>query len=124
MQPLLFSQTTWKSPTFKPEPLRSVMVLAQVEDRSAKQQLEDFTVKFLTDKGIKAVSAYATLKRTKFATKEDFLAYTDSLGVDGLLVYAVEDAENSDFPRVKAPVECRSGQPTRLRPTCGAPRIR
>ena len=89
----LFSQTTWKSPTFKPESLRSVMILAQVEDKTAKQQLEDFTVKYLTDKGIRAVAAYTTLKRIKFATREDFLAYTDTLGVDGLLVYAVEDAE-------------------------------
>jgi hypothetical protein len=92
-QPFLFSQTTWKSPDYKPAAIRSVMVLAQVEDRVAKQQLEDFTVKFLTDKGIKAVAAYSILKRTKFATKEDFLAYTDSLEVDGLLVYSVEDAE-------------------------------
>ena len=69
------------------------MVLAQVEDKAAKKQLEDFTVKFLTDKGVRAVASYSTLKRTKFATREDFLAYTDSLDVDGLLVYSVEDAE-------------------------------
>ena len=94
-QPILFSQTTWKTPTYKPESLRSVMVLAQVEDKAAKKQLEDFTVKFLTDKGIQAVAAYLTLKRAKFATREDFLAYTDTLGVDGLLVYAVEDAEKA-----------------------------
>lgn len=92
-QPILFSQTTWKSPGYKPEAMRSVMVLAQVEDKAAKKQLEDFTVKFLTDKGIKAVAAYLTLKRSKFASREDFLAYTDSLDVDGLLVYSVEDAE-------------------------------
>jgi len=92
-QPVLFSQTTWKSPNYKQESLRSVMVLAQVEDKAAKKQLEDYTVKLLTDKGIQAVAAYSTLKRTKFSTKEDFLTHTDSLGVDGLLVYEVEDAE-------------------------------
>jgi hypothetical protein len=91
--PILFSQTTWKTPAYKPESLRSVMVLAQVEDKAAKKQLEDFTVRFLTEKNIRAVSAYSTLKRTKFSTREDFLAYTDSLDVDGLLVYSVEDAE-------------------------------
>jgi len=93
VQPVLFSQTTWKSTDFKPETMRSVMVLAQVEDKAAKKQLEDFTVKFLTDKGIQAVAAYSIMKRTKFTSKEDFLTHTDSLGVDGLLVYEVEDAQ-------------------------------
>lgn len=91
----LIAQTTWKSPTFKPEAMRKVMVYAKVADEMARKQLEDFTVKMLSDKGIPAVTAYSTLKRTKFATKEDFIAYADTLGVDGLLVYEVESAEKT-----------------------------
>ena len=90
---VLIAQTTWKSPAFKPEAMRKVMVYAKVVDEMVRKQLEDFTVKMLSDKGIPAVTAYSTLKRTKFATREDFIAYADTLQVDGLLVYEVEDAE-------------------------------
>ena len=69
------------------------MVYAKVIDEMARKQLEDFTVRQLTDKGIPSVAAYSTLTRTHFPTREDFLAYTDSIQVDGLLVYEVEDAE-------------------------------
>lgn len=93
LQPVLFSQTTWKSPGYKPETLRRVMVLAKITDVTARQQLEEFTVKFLTDKGIEAVAAYSDLKQTRFVTREAFLAYADSIRVDALLVFNVEDAE-------------------------------
>jgi hypothetical protein len=92
-QPVLFSQTTWKSPSYKPEAFRKVMIYAKVLDVAARKQLEDFTVKFLIDKGIDAVAAYSTLTRTKFETREAFLAYADSIHVDALLAFEVEDAE-------------------------------
>jgi hypothetical protein len=92
-QPVLFSQTTWKSPDYQPEPLRRVMILAKVTDVEARRQLEDFTVKFLADKGIEAVAAYSNLSRTRFGTREEFLAYADSIRVDALLVFSVEDAK-------------------------------
>jgi hypothetical protein len=92
-QPVLFSQTTWKSPGYKPEALRKVMIYAKISDVAARKQLEDFTAKFLADKGIEAVAAYSTLKRTKFDTRDAFLAYTDSLSVDAILVFNVEDAQ-------------------------------
>jgi hypothetical protein len=92
-QPVLFSQTTWKSPGYKPEAMRRVMVYAKITDVTARRQLEDFTAKFLADKGIDAVAAYSTLTRTKFDTREAFLAYTDSIRVDAILAFNVEDAQ-------------------------------
>lgn len=89
----IFSQTTWKSPSFKQEPLRSVMILARIQDKEARKQLEDMTVTFLADKGIQAVPAYKTLKPIKFPSRDAFLAYCDSIGVDAMLVYTVDDAE-------------------------------
>jgi hypothetical protein len=92
-QPVLFSQTTWKSPGYKPEKFRKVMIYAKVLDVAARKQLEDFTAKYLSDKGIEAVAAYSNLTRTKFATRDEFLAYADSIHVDALLAFDVEDAE-------------------------------
>ena len=92
-QPVLFSQTTWKSPDYKPETMRRVMIYAKITDVAARKQLEDFTAKLLADKGIEAVAAYSTLKRTKFDTREAFLAYTDSISVDAILAFNVEDAQ-------------------------------
>jgi hypothetical protein len=92
-QPVLFSQTTWKSSGYKPEAMRRVMVYAKITDVAARRQLEDFTAKLLADKGIDAVAAYSTLKRTKFETREAFLAYTDSIRVDAILSFNVEDAQ-------------------------------
>ena len=91
-QPVLFSQTTWKSPGYKPEAMRRVMILAKITDVAARRQLEDFTVKLLADKGIEAVQAYSNLSKTRFDTREAFLAYADSISVDALLVFTVEDA--------------------------------
>jgi hypothetical protein len=87
------AQTTWKSGAYKPEPFRKVMVLARVSDASARQHLEDYTVKFLTDKKIDAITAYANVKKTNVASREEFLAIADSLQVDALLVYTVDGAE-------------------------------
>jgi len=92
-QPAVFSQTTWKSPGYKPGTMRKVMVLAKIKNEAARQQLEDYTVKFLADKGIDAVPAYRNLTRTKFESREAFMAYMDSIDVDGLLVYNVEEAQ-------------------------------
>jgi len=56
--------STWKASDYKPEPYRKVMVLAKISDAAARKQLEDFTVKFLTDKGIVAIPAYAHSAKT------------------------------------------------------------
>jgi hypothetical protein len=94
MQPAIKAQTSWKSPEYKPEPYRKVMVLAKISDAVARKQLEDFTVKFLTDKGIVAIPAYANIKQTGGMSREAFLVLADSLQVDALLAYSVNGAEN------------------------------
>lgn len=91
--PATIAQTTWISPDYKPEAYRKVMVLAKISDDKARKQLEDFTVKFLTDKGIVAIPAYSNINRTSVASREEFLVIADSLQVDALLVYSVNGAE-------------------------------
>ena len=89
------AQTTWKASDYKPEPYRKVMVLAKVTDVAARQQLEDFTVKLLTDKGVVAIPAYTNVKKTDGVSREEFLVIADSLQVDALLVYSVNGAQKS-----------------------------
>ncbi len=91
--PSMKAQTSWKSSDYKPEPYRKVMVYAKVSDVAARKQLEDFSVKFLTDKGIIAIPAYANIRKTEGMTREAFLVIADSLQVDALLVYSVNGAE-------------------------------
>jgi hypothetical protein len=93
MQPATMAQTTWKASDYKPEPYRKVMVLARVSEPAARKQLEDFTVKFMTDKGIVAIPAYANVKKTEGLSREQFLVIADSLQVDALLVYSVNGAQ-------------------------------
>ena len=123
----LLSQTTWKAPGYKPDSIRKVMVLAKVIDDAARRQLEDFTVKFLNDKGIRAVTAYTDLKRTKFASREAFLAYADSIGVDALLVFNVDDAqkiaENKPTISVGVGVGMYGGYMGASAPIAGGPKV-
>ena len=93
MLPVTRAQATWKSPDYKPEPYRRVMVLAKITDVVARKQLEDFTVKLLTDKGIVAIPAYANVKKTDGVSREALLVIADSLQVDALVVYSVNGAE-------------------------------
>ena len=86
------AQSTWKASDYKPVPYRKVMVLAKISDIAARKQLEDFTVKFLNDKGIVAIPAYSIFKMTNVASREAFLVIADSLQVDALLVYSVNGA--------------------------------
>jgi hypothetical protein len=72
-----------------------VMVLAKVTEPAARRQLEDFTVKFLHDKGIVAIPAYSNVKKTEGVSREEFLVIADSLQVDALLVYSVNGAVQS-----------------------------
>jgi hypothetical protein len=87
------AQETWKDKDYKPEPYRKVMVLAKVTDVTARHQLEDFTVKYLRDKGIDAIPAYSNVKQTHVASREAFLVIADSLQVDALLLYEVNGAQ-------------------------------
>ena len=91
--PVTRGQKPWKSADYKPEPYRKVMVLAKVTDVAARRQLEDFTVKCLTEKGIVAITAYANIKKAPVASREAFLVIADSLQVDALIVYSVNGTE-------------------------------
>jgi hypothetical protein len=93
MQSAATAQTSWKASDYKPEAYRKVMVYAKISDVAARKQLEDFTVKFLTDKGIVAIQAYSNVNKAGTASREAFLAIADSLQVDALLVYTVNGAE-------------------------------
>jgi len=93
VQPVARAQTSWKSPDYKPEPYRKVMVYAKVSDVASRRQLEDFTVKLMNDKGIVAIPAWSNIKRTEGLSREAFLVIADSLQVDALLVYSVNGAE-------------------------------
>jgi hypothetical protein len=93
MQPVILAQNPWKSSDYKPEPYRKVMVYAKVSDIAARRQLEDFTVKFMNDKGIVAIPAYTNIKKAEGLSREAFLVIADSLQVDALLVYSVNGAE-------------------------------
>jgi len=90
--PSVKAQGTWKASDYKPEPYRKVMVLAKISDPVARRQLEDYTVKFMKDKGIVAIPAYSNVKKTDGVTREEFLATADSLQVDALLVYSLNGA--------------------------------
>jgi hypothetical protein len=93
LQPASMAQTAWKDANYKPVAYRNVMVLAKVTDKNAKQQLEAYTVKLLTDKGIAAIPAYSYPQVSKVNSREEFLVLADSLKVDALLVYEVNGAE-------------------------------
>ena len=95
MQTVTVAQTSWKSSDYKPEPYRKVMVLAKVTDVNARKQLEEYSVKLLTDKGIVAIPAYSYVTKAGIASREAFLVIADSLQVDALLVYSVNGAEKS-----------------------------
>jgi len=93
LQCAVVAQSPWKASDYKPEPYRKVMVLAKISDMSARQQLEDRTVKLLNDKGIAAMAAYSSIKPSRATSREAFLAIADSLRVDALVVYSVNGAE-------------------------------
>ncbi len=105
-QTIAVAQSSWKSPEYKPETYRKVMVLAKTTDELIKRQIEDATVKLLNDKGIESIPAYANIVDTDIANEESLIAKADALGVDALLVYNVtgNDTEYKNAPSVNASV--------------------
>jgi hypothetical protein len=81
------SQSAWKSPNYKAETYRKVLVLAKITDQLAKREIEDETVKLLEQKEIKAIPAYSNITEADMATEEAFLKKADELMLDGLIVY-------------------------------------
>ena len=83
-------QSSWKSPDYKPEAYRKVMVLAKFTDELAKRKVEDATVKLLNDAGISAIQAYSAITADDIATYEKFMAKADEFQIDALVVYTVK----------------------------------
>jgi hypothetical protein len=106
------SQESWKSPEYKAEPYRKVLVLAKVSDETARRQLEDKTVNLLNDKGIKAIAAYANVTDSDFSSEDVFMTRMDALEVDGLIAYEVKgtNTEYKNSPSVGVNV----GVPVRI----------
>ena len=89
----VFGQKSWKSPDYKAENYRSILVLAKVSDDLSKRQLEDKTVALLIAKGIKAIPAYSNVSEQELSNETVFMAKMDSLMVDGLITYAIKGTE-------------------------------
>jgi hypothetical protein len=106
IQTIVVAQSSWKSPEYKPETYRKVMVLAKTTDELIKRQIEDATVKLLKEKGIEALPSYSNIVGADLATEETLIAKADALAVDALLVYNVtsNDTEYKNTPSVNASV--------------------
>jgi hypothetical protein len=105
-------QSSWKSPDYKPEAYRKVVVLAKTSDELAKRQIEDATVKLLNDKGISAIPAYSNITAEDLATEDALIAKADILEVDALIVYTItgQDTKIKNSPSVSMGV----GVPIRM----------
>lgn len=103
---VVMGQTAWKSPDYKPEQYRKVMVLAKISDELTKRQMEDATVKLLGEKGIMAIPAYAHITAPDLASEETLIAKADLLQVDALLVYNItgNETDYKNTPSVNASV--------------------
>ncbi len=106
------SQSTWKSPGYKAEAYRKVMVMAKVSDDHARRRLEDATVKLLNEKGITAIPAYSNITEADLAAEDVFMQKADVLEVDAVVVYTVTGSgtEYKNTPSVNAYV----GVPVRI----------
>lgn len=107
-----FAQNSWKSPEYKVETYRKVVVLSKTTDELTNRQVEDATVKFMKEKGIDAIPAYSYFTETDLVTEEAFLAKADILEIDALLVYnyVSSNTEYKNAPSVDASI----GVPVRL----------
>lgn len=106
------AQSTWKSPTYKAEAYRKVIIMAKISDDLAKRQLEDATVKLLKEKGMEAIPSYSAITDADLVSEEAFMVKADSLQADALIVYTVAGTETTykNTPSVDAYV----GVPVRI----------
>ncbi len=107
-----FSQSSWKSRTYKKGEYRNIMVLAKTSDELAQRQLEDATVQQLADSGISAISAYNHIKETDIDSEESFKKKADELQVDALLAYTFDNIK-SEYRNTPS-VDARIGVPVKL----------
>jgi hypothetical protein len=112
LQTIVFAQSSWKSPEYKPEVFRKVMVLAKTSDELKRRQIEDATVKLLIEKGITTIPSYPSITEADIASEETFIIKADALEVDALLVYKITgtNSEYKNAPSVNASI----GIPVRM----------
>lgn len=106
--------STWSMPDLKPATYKKVVVLARLDDESAKRILEDSVVKGLKDRKIEAVQAYLVLTPADLANDEAIEAKARELGADAGLVFTGtgESTEVKSGSNVSASV----GVPVRVGP--------
>ena len=102
IQTTVTGQSSWKSPDYKPEAYRKVMVLAKFSDELAKRKVEDATVKLLNDYGISAIQAYSNITADDLSSYDKFMAKADELQIDALVVYKVtgQSEEYKNTPNI------------------------
>ncbi len=105
-------QSSWKSPSYKKESFRKVMVLAKTSDELARRQLEDATVQQLKNKGVNAIPSYATIKPKDIKTEEAFIEKAKKLEVDALVAYNFGHV-TSEYKR-KPSVNANVGVPVKM----------
>jgi len=112
IQTIALAQSSWKSPEYKSETYRKVMVLAKITDELKRRQIEDATVKLLIENGIAAITSYPNIIEVDIASEEVFITKADSLEVDALLVYKISgtNSEYKNAPSLNASI----GIPVRL----------
>lgn len=112
IQNIALAQSSWKSPEYKSETYRKVMVLAKITDELKRRQIEDATVKLLIEKGIAAIPSYPNIIEADIASEEAFIIKADTLEVDALLVYKISgtNSEYKNSPSLNASI----GVPVRL----------
>jgi len=108
----LFAQASWKNPDYKPDNYRNILVIAKVKDPIIRRKLEEATVSKLKDKGISAIPEYSSIPEADSLSDDGFNRATDSLQVDGLLVFTLE-APGREF-RTRPTFNLGIGIPFRL----------
>lgn len=106
------NSSSWKSPDYKKETYRTVMVLAKTTNKLAQKQIEDATVQELKTNGIKAIPSYDAIKASDLETESVFMEKANTLQVDALVVYNFGKVK-SEYKR-KPSVNASLGVPVRL----------
>jgi len=104
--------SSWKSPDYKKDTYRKVMVLAQTTDKMAQRQLEEATVKLLKSKGVEAIPSYNTVEAKDLKTESAFIEKANTLKVDALIVFEFGKVK-SEYKK-KPSIDANVGVPVKL----------
>jgi hypothetical protein len=77
---------TWTDPQFRGHGVRSLLVVARVEDESLRRSFEDRFATALQDRGIKALASYRVAPEAAGLEKETFEASASGIGAEGILI--------------------------------------